>query len=256
MKSIANLLFEARILKGIPRSGFNFLGSGSESVADHCFMTAFIGYVLSHVVPEADALRLLQMCLIHDLTEARIGDLNYVQKKYLAADESRAVKDLTASLPFGKAVADLIEEFNAAKTLEAQLAHDADQLSLVLELKALQDSIEIVIANRESRFVTVIGEAGVGKSRLLEEFENWLELQPTPTLLFKGRATLDTADLPYALLRDVFVSQFEILDDDPVPMVRKKITDRFREVLAKDEEYEMKAHFVGQLLGYDFRESP
>jgi predicted ATPase/class 3 adenylate cyclase len=124
------------------------------------------------------------------------------------------------------------------------------------ELKALQDSIEIVIANRESRFVTVIGEAGVGKSRLLEEFENWLELQPTPTLLFKGRATLDTADLPYALLRDVFVSQFEILDDDPVPMVRKKITDRFREVLAKDEEYEMKAHFVGQLLGYDFRESP
>ena len=140
MKSIANLLFEARILKGIPRSGFNFLGSGSESVADHCFMTAFIGYVLSHVVPEADALRLLQMCLIHDLTEARIGDLNYVQKKYLAVDESRVVKDLTASLPFGGTIGDLIEEFNAAETLEAQLAHDADQLSLVLELKALQDA--------------------------------------------------------------------------------------------------------------------
>jgi putative hydrolase of HD superfamily len=140
MKSIVNLLFEARILKGIPRSGFNFLGSGSESVADHSFMTTFIGYVLSNMVPEADALRLIQMCLIHDLTEARTGDLNYVQKKYLAVDESRAIKDLTENLPFGDAVADLIEEFNAAKTLEAQLAHDADQLSLVLELKALQDA--------------------------------------------------------------------------------------------------------------------
>jgi putative hydrolase of HD superfamily len=139
MKAIANLLFEARILKDIPRSGFHFLGSGSESVADHSFIATFIGYVLSQIAPEADALRLLQMCLIHDLTEARTGDLNYVQKKYLSVDESRAIADLTGDLPFGNAVGDLIEEFNAAETLEAQLAHDADQLALVLELKALHD---------------------------------------------------------------------------------------------------------------------
>jgi putative hydrolase of HD superfamily len=140
MKAIANLLFEARLLKDIPRSGFQFLGSGSESVADHSFIAAFIGYVFSQIAPEADALKLLQMCLIHDLTEARTGDLNYVQKKYLTVDESKAIADLTEDLPFGKAVADIIQEFNAAETLEAQLAHDADQLALVLELKALHDA--------------------------------------------------------------------------------------------------------------------
>ncbi|MBW1675762.1 MAG: HD domain-containing protein [Deltaproteobacteria bacterium] len=140
MKAIANLLFEARILKDIPRSGFHFLGSGDESVAEHSFVATFIGYVISQIAPDADALKLLQMCLIHDLTEARTGDLNYVQKKYLAVDESRAIADFTKDLPFGKAVADLIEEFNAAETLEAQLAHDADQLALVLELKALHDT--------------------------------------------------------------------------------------------------------------------
>jgi putative hydrolase of HD superfamily len=140
MKAIANLLFEARILKDIPRSGFHFLGSGSESVADHSFMATFISYVFSQIAPEADALKLLQMCLIHDLTEARTGDLNYVQKKYLSVDESRVIADLTENLPFGKAVTDLIEEFNAGQTLEAQLAHDADQLSLILELKALHDA--------------------------------------------------------------------------------------------------------------------
>jgi putative hydrolase of HD superfamily len=140
MKAIANLLFEARILKDIPRSGFHFLGSGSESVAEHSFIATFIGYALSQIAPEADALRLLQMCLIHDLTEARTGDLNYVQKKYLSVDESQTIADLTEDLPFGKALTDLIEEFSAAETLEAQLAHDADQLALVLELKALHDA--------------------------------------------------------------------------------------------------------------------
>ncbi len=125
-----------------------------------------------------------------------------------------------------------------------------------MELKALQDSVEVVVHNQKSQFITVVGEAGVGKSRLLDEFENWLEKQPTTILLFKGRATLDTLDLPYALLRDLFVSHFEILDDDLVPAVRKKIADRFREALGEEKEYEMKAHFVGQLLGYDFRDSP
>jgi len=140
MKAIANLLFEARLLKEIPRSGFQFLGSGSESVADHSFIATFIGYVFSQITPEADAQKLLQMCLLHDLTEARTGDLNYVQKKYLSVDESRAIEDLTEGLPFGNVLAEIIEEFNAAETLEAQLAHDADQLALVLELKALHDA--------------------------------------------------------------------------------------------------------------------
>ena len=176
MKAIANLLFEARILKDIPRSGFHFLGSGSESVADHSFIATFIGYVFSQIAHEADALRLLQMCLIHDLTEARTGDLNYVQKKYLSVDESRAIADLTKNLPFGKAVADLVEEFNAAETLEAKLAHDADQLALILELKALHDAgnngPEAWIPHVVCRLQTAIGES-MAKQILNTPSDEW-----------------------------------------------------------------------------------
>ena len=139
MRNIANLLFKAKILKNIPRSGYHFLGVGKESVAEHSFGTAFIAYVISQIEPDVDALRLISMCLVHDLTEAKIGDLNYVQKKYVTADENKAVADITANLPFGSDLADLIAEFNEGLSLEAKLARDADQLAFILELKTLAD---------------------------------------------------------------------------------------------------------------------
>jgi 5'-deoxynucleotidase YfbR-like HD superfamily hydrolase len=139
MKNIANLLFKAKILKDIPRSGYQFLGAGQESVAEHSFGTAFIAYVMSQLEPDIDALRLISMCLVHDLPEAKTGDLNYVQKKYVTADENKAVADLTRNLPFGAALAGLLQEFNEGRTLEAKLARDADQLAFIIELKALAD---------------------------------------------------------------------------------------------------------------------
>ncbi|MBW1726823.1 MAG: HD domain-containing protein [Deltaproteobacteria bacterium] len=139
MKNIANLLFKAKILKDIPRSGYHFLGVGKESVAEHSFTVSFIAFVMSQIEPDVDALRLIAMSLVHDLPEAKTGDLNYVQKKYVAADENKAVQDITRNLPFGTKLADLIKEFNECRSIEAKLAHDADQLALILDLKSLSD---------------------------------------------------------------------------------------------------------------------
>jgi len=139
MKNIANLLFKSNMLKKIPRSGYHFLGSGKESVAEHSFSVSFIAFVMTQMEPDIDALKLITMCLVHDLPEAKTGDLNYVQKKYVTANESKAVRHITESLPFGGPLADLISEFNERRSLESKLAHDADQLALVLDLKTLSD---------------------------------------------------------------------------------------------------------------------
>ena len=140
MSRIAHLLFQAKMLKEIPRSGFNFLGTGQESVADHTFNTTFIAYVMTHLESDIDGYRLICMCLLHDLTEARIGDLNTVHKTYVTPDEDLALDDTVKGLPFGSDMADLINEFNTNLTREAKLAHDADQLALVLDLKAFADT--------------------------------------------------------------------------------------------------------------------
>lgn len=139
MIRIANFLFEAGMLKRTPRSGFQFLGSGSESVAEHIFRTVYIGYALGRLAEGVDTDRLLKICLFHDLPEARTGDLNYVNKKYVKADEMKAVQDLTETLPFGNEIKELIVEYEEGKTLESRLAHDADQLEMILALKECKD---------------------------------------------------------------------------------------------------------------------
>ncbi len=139
MKDIARLLFEARMLKEIPRSGYGFLGAGKESVAEHTFITSFIACVMSRLTPEVDALKLLTMCLVHDLAEARTGDLNTVQKKYVVADEQRAISDAERGSGLGSFMSDLLREFREGETPEARLANDADQLSFIIDLKALAE---------------------------------------------------------------------------------------------------------------------
>ena len=139
MKNIANLLFEARMLKEIPRSGYHFLGTGNESISEHSFITTFIAWTMCKIEPGVNGFKLVSMCLVHDLPEARTGDLNAVQKKYVNADEKKALDDLSSPLPFGASIVELVEEFNECKTREAKLAHDADQLAFIIDLKAKSD---------------------------------------------------------------------------------------------------------------------
>jgi len=176
MENIANLLFEAKMLKEIPRSGFQFLGAGKESVAEHVFMTTFIAFTMSKLNPDIDHAKLMAMCLVHDLPEARMGDLNAVQKKYVRADEKKAISHLIQDLPFGNDISALMTEFNKGVTEEAKLAYDADQLSLLMDLKALQD-IGLAtppkwIEHVQTRFKTETGQK-LAMSILETEWDHW-----------------------------------------------------------------------------------
>jgi class 3 adenylate cyclase/tetratricopeptide (TPR) repeat protein len=122
------------------------------------------------------------------------------------------------------------------------------------ELARLQDAVTQAQAAGHSRMITVVGEAGVGKSRLLDEFTAWLDRQPGLVRYFKGRARQETAGLPYALLRDLFAARFGIADSDPATVARAKLVSGILGFLGPDATE--KAHFLGHHLGLDFSASP
>lgn len=141
MQSIINLLNEIGMLAHTPRSGFAFLGTGKQSVAEHSHRMAIIAYALAVLGDEPiDLTKLLIMSLCHDLPEARTGDLNYVNKRYVTADEPKVIKEISQNEVLGKTFAAYLTEYNEGETLESMLARDADQIELLLVLKEQIDT--------------------------------------------------------------------------------------------------------------------
>lgn len=135
---LVDFLFEAMMLKRTPRTGYQFLGHGRESVAEHSFGVTILAFTLTRLNGRADLTRTLKLALFHDLAEARTGDLNYMNKRYATVDEDQALRDAAEGLVFGPELTDLWDEWRCGQTLEARLAADADQLDMVLELRRLK----------------------------------------------------------------------------------------------------------------------
>lgn len=134
-KQIADFVYETSIHSRTPRSGFWFLGSGSQSVAEHLFHTAMIAYALASLEPKADKNKVVLMALFHDIGEGRTSDQNYVHQRYGRLAESEAVKDISKSVPFGGEIFELFTEEQERKTLEARLVKDADNLEWIATLR-------------------------------------------------------------------------------------------------------------------------
>lgn len=135
--NLANFLFEAATLKRLQRTGWQILGGGNkESIAEHSFMVAVIGYILATEL-KADIQKVLTMGLFHDFSEARTGDVYKLADLYVQVETMEAVKNVFSDLSNSGKMISLIQEYEEEKTIEAKIVHDADTLALCIELKQL-----------------------------------------------------------------------------------------------------------------------
>lgn len=124
------------------------------------------------------------------------------------------------------------------------------------EMSQLRAALRTTAAGSGARVLVVVGEAGVGKTRLLGEFERWAEEDPTHPDILRGRATTATQAAPYGLLHDVFARRFGILASDSAAAARDRFEAGVVAAFRADPAAPMRAHLIGQLVGYDFGDSP
>ncbi len=142
MKDIAKYLYEVGQLKRVKRSGWWMAGiSNPESIAEHSFRTAILGYILASL-EECNPMKTATICLFHDVAEARINDFHRVAKRYVDSDagEAQASKEQLERLPthIAENIATLINDYEERETPEGRLAHDADLLECLIQAREYQ----------------------------------------------------------------------------------------------------------------------
>lgn len=142
-ENILDFLAESGMLKRIKRSGWWMLGVPyEESVAEHSFRCAVLGYILAKM-EKADTQKILMMTLFNDLHEARISDLHKVSHRYLNVRdaEKRAFKEQAEQLPdeIKTELLNVREEHDSQETPESIIARDADILECLLQAKEYMD---------------------------------------------------------------------------------------------------------------------
>ncbi len=102
------------------------------------------------------------------------------------------------------------------------------------ERAVLMSLFERVVLDGQPHLVTVYGSAGLGKSRLVEEFVASLRgFQPTPTIV-TGRCFPYGENLAYGAMTQILRAQAGLLDDDPPDLKLAKIREIVGELLASD----------------------
>jgi class 3 adenylate cyclase/tetratricopeptide (TPR) repeat protein len=99
------------------------------------------------------------------------------------------------------------------------------------QLELLQGLTQRSAAEHEVNGVCVLGEAGVGKSRLLYEYRSWLDLRDQRVTFFYAGCRPFFQSTPFAFIRELLSFRFEILLNERRAAARAKIFDGFAQFL-------------------------
>lgn len=138
VSSFLELVVELQSLDDLPRTGYVQKGvSNPESVSEHSYQTALLALLLAPEFPGLDALKVIQLALLHDVAEVRIGDLPHTVAYYLGQQKKRAVEMAAAKDLFRGAdgrASQLVSEFLRQESTEARFVSACDKIQLLVKV--------------------------------------------------------------------------------------------------------------------------
>src|SRR6266567_3551109 len=94
------------------------------------------------------------------------------------------------------------------------------------EMELLERAYDDLVAQRRARLVTILGDAGVGKTRLVREFWDRLGGRLPEPLRRTGRCLPYGQGITYWALGDVLKEHFGILESDPATVALERLGSR------------------------------
>jgi len=122
------------------------------------------------------------------------------------------------------------------------------------ELSALSTLFGRVTRTGVPQLITVFGQAGVGKSRLLREFERALAAREKPVLVRGGRCLPFGSSVVYWPLSEMVRAECSIAEGDPSELAWQKLSGRLAPLLASDGDEELvrrRIAPIAQLVGIE-----
>src|SRR5439155_11665071 len=152
----------------------------------------------------------------------------------VAEETSRLARDAVEVEPFGplvvKGKAEPLRPYRLLNVMPGAPAHarrsDSPMVGRVGELELLRQAFGRAVSERACHFFTVLGAAGVGKSRLLAEF---LEGMPPEATILTGRCLPYGEGITFWPVLEAVSSAAGLAEGDPPELARAKIASLLSE---------------------------
>lgn len=162
---------------------------------------------------------------------AEPGTVVIGENTFRMARSSFQVRRLEPTLVRGKA--EMVHSYKVEGFLnnsEGRRYHSVDNLVTHMvardaEMQRLNEVFNFTISSRHPQMALIHGEIGLGKSRLMLEFSNFMKANFPLACICSARALSQTTRVPYYLWRVLFRNHFEMQASDSQDEIVKKFQD-------------------------------